>query len=308
MPVWVAILVAVAATSLMNFGLALQKKGAVSLPRIGRVRGGKALRAFLTSRIWVSGMALMTAGWGLYLVSAKFAPISIIQPTLGVGLAVLAVFSIFYLHEKVRAVEWAAFAAMLSGMVLLGVSAVEEAAPPPPEWSSLLLVTGVTLVLAFAAHRLGKRGAFAGIRTDSLLGMFSGLFIGIAAVYTKAMFLFIDDDQKVVGFAVCLPIVIAANVVGMAVMQSGFQHGKALVVVSTEAVMNKVVAIAGGMAALSETLPDDPVRAGMRLTAFLLILFGTAALSRFGGGELVGRMDPRQVDPNSGSPRRRRDR
>jgi hypothetical protein len=39
LPVRVAILIAAAATSLMNFGLALQKKGAASLPKIGEVRG-----------------------------------------------------------------------------------------------------------------------------------------------------------------------------------------------------------------------------------------------------------------------------
>ena len=79
MPVWVAILIAVGATSLMNFGLALQKRGASSLPTIGKEKGGKVFKAFLTSRTWLLGTALMTFGWGFYLVSAKFAPISIIQ-------------------------------------------------------------------------------------------------------------------------------------------------------------------------------------------------------------------------------------
>ena len=149
MPVWVAILIALAATSLMNFGLALQKKGAASLPKIGVERGGKVLKAFLTTRIWL------------------------------------------------------------------------------------------------------------------------------------------------LGFGVCLPVLIAANVVGMGVMQSGFQHGKALVVVSLEAVINKAVAIIGGMLALAETLPEDPAKSAMRVTAFVLILFGTGALARFGGAELAEKMEQR---------------
>jgi drug/metabolite transporter (DMT)-like permease len=250
------------------------------------------LSAFLSSRIWLSGLALMLGGWVLYLVAAKFAPISIIQPTLGVGLAVLALFSVFYLHEKITALEWAAFTAMLSGMVLLGASAVEEASPPPPQWFNLLAVTGLVLLLALTARGLGNRRVFAGMRTDSLLGMFAGLFIGLAAVYTKAMFTFLDDGQRLAAFAVCLPVMIAANVIGLAVMQSGFQHGKALVVVSLEAVVNKVVAILGGMLALAEALPEDPVKAAVRLSAFALILFGTGALSRFGGAEVAGRLEP----------------
>ena len=296
MPVWGAILIAVAATSLMNFGLALQKKGASSLPTIGKEKGGKVFKAFLASRVWVSGTALMTAGWGFYLVSTKFAPISIIQPTLGVGLAVLAVFSVFYLRERIRALEWAAFASMLSGMILLGVSAVDEGTPPLPEWPPLLAVTAAALFLSAIAYALGKRGVLAGIRTDFLLGILSGLFIGVAALYTKAMFTFIDNEQRLIGFAVCLPLVIAANVVGLTVMQSGFQHGKALVVVSLEAVINKVVAIVGGMVALAEFLPEDPVKSFMRIAAFLLILFGTAALARFGGAEIAEKMEQKEQE------------
>jgi drug/metabolite transporter (DMT)-like permease len=290
-PVWTALLTAVAATSLMNFGLALQKKGAASLPRIGVEKGRRVLRSFLTSRVWLLGTALMTAGWGLYLVAAAFAPISIIQPTLGVGLAVLALFSVFYLHERIGALEWAAFAAMLSGMVLLGLSAAEEGKPPLPEWPPLLGVSAAVLGLAALAYLLGTRGYLAGVRTDSLLGMVSGLFIGLAALYTKAMLTFLDEGHRLVAFGVCLTVVIAGNVVGLGVMQSGFQRGKALVVVSLEAVVNKVVAILGGMIALSELLPEDPARSTMRLAAFILILFGTAALARFGGAEVAERME-----------------
>jgi len=288
-------LIAVAATSFMNFGLALQKRGAAALPRIGEEKGGAVFGAFMTSRIWVVGLAFMTGGWGLYLVATAFAPISIIQPTLGVGLAVLAVFSVFYLKEKIGALEWAAFLAMLSGMVLLGVSAAEEGEPPLPEWLPLIAMTGSILLLALIAYALGRRGVLGGIRTDSLLGMVSGLFVGLAALYTKAMFTFIDDEQKLIGFGVCLPVVIGANIVGIIIMQSGFQRGKALVVVSLEAVINKVVAIIGGMVALAEYLPEDPAQAGMRVAAFILILFGTAALARFGGAELAEKMEQKEV-------------
>ena len=291
MPVWVAILVAVLATSLMNFGLALQKKGAASLPKIGVDKGGRVFKAFLSSRVWVAGTALMTGGWGLYLVSTKFAPISIIQPTLGVGLAVLALFSVFYLRERIGELEWTAFGAMLTGMILLGLSATEEGRPPLPEWPPLLGVSAAVLGLSAIAYVLGKRGVLAGIRTDSLLGMVSGLFIGLAALYTKAMFTFLDEGQRIAGFGLCLTVVISANVVGLGIMQSGFQRGKALVVVCLEAVINKVVAIFGGMIALAEFLPEDPVRSKMRIAAFVLILFGTAALARFGGAELAERLE-----------------
>jgi hypothetical protein len=142
--------------------------------------------------------------------------------------------------------------------------------------------------LSAAAYVLGKRGSLAGIRTDVLLGIFSGLLIGLAALYIKAMFTFIKEEQELIAFGICLPAVIVLNVVGVTVMQSGFQHGKALVVVSLESVLNKVVAILGGMLVLAETLPPEPLKAGLRILAFILILFGSAALARFGTAEALG--------------------
>jgi len=289
MPIWAAILMALVSTTIMNFGLALQKKGAAALPKIGKDQDGKVARAFFTNRVWLAGTALLLGGWGLYFASAKFAPISIIQPALGAGLLVLALFSVFYLHEKVTVLEWTAFTAMLLGIFLLGVSAPEEHNPRLPNWSSLLAVTGGILGLSIAAYVLGKRGSLAGVRTDAVLGIFSGLLIGLAALYIKAMFTFLKEEQELIAFGVCLPAVIVLNVVGVAVMQSGFQHGKALVVVSLESVLNKVVAILGGMLVLAETLPPEPAKAALRILAFILILFGSAALARFGTAEALGK-------------------
>ena len=64
-----------------------------------------------------------------------------------------------------------------------------------------------------------------------------------------------------------------------------------------EAVINKVVAIIGGMVALDEMLPEDPVKSAMRITAFIFILFGTAALARFGGAEFGEIMDQEAPNP-----------
>ena len=140
-----------------------------------------------------------------------------------------------------------------------------------------------------------------GFRTDSLLGMVAGLLIGLAALYTKAAFIYIDAGRDWVGYGICIPVMILANIASIVVLQSGFQHGKALIVVSLNAVINKLVAILGGVAVLAEYLPEDPIKAGMRITAFIFILFGTAALARFGGEEVAERMQ-QEPTPPSGSP------
>ena len=95
-----AIILAFVATVFLNLGFALQKRGATlaELPDGGR-------RKLITIRVWRTGLFVMLAGWAIYFVSARFAPISVIQSALGAGLAALALFSVFYLKEKVSAVE-----------------------------------------------------------------------------------------------------------------------------------------------------------------------------------------------------------
>lgn len=283
MPVWSGILIAFAATTIMNAGLALQKRGVSGLPMLGEEKG--AARALFKDRTWLLGLGGLLLGWGLYLFSTKIAPISVVQPALGMGLVVLALFSVFYLKERIKPIEWASLACMITGMVLLGLSATEETTSVPPNWLLLMLVTATILALSALAFALSRRGKLGRVRTDSLLGMVSGLFIGIGALYTRAMFLSLDDGQKILGFGLCLPVLIAANIIGIGIMQRGFQHGKALVVVGLEAVLNKVVAIVGGIIALGESLPSSSSLATMRIVAFVLILFGSAFLSRFGEEE-----------------------
>jgi len=293
MPVWFGIVVAGLASVIMNFGLALQKQGAMKVPKLGKEKG--ALAGFFKSKVWVLGFSLLLLGFGLNIYSAKIAPISLVQTSLGIGLAVLALFSVFYLKEKITLIEWVALVGMIIGIVLLGLSSIEESTAKLPDGFKLLVITGGILLLTILAYLLGKRGRLGGFRTDSLLGIVSGLFIGLGAIYLRSMFLFVDNDQKLLGYGICLPVLVIAYVLGLGVMQSGFQHGKALIVVALEAVSNKVIAIFGGMFALAEYLPQNRTLAIMRVIAFVLLLSGSGVLSRFGGKEVAEKISSPQA-------------
>jgi drug/metabolite transporter (DMT)-like permease len=283
-PLW-AILLAVAATVLLNIGFALQKQG---VARAGAADGGRPVGwALFRAPIWVAGFAVSLAGWGLYIIATKFAPISVIQPTMGAGFVVLALFSVFYLRERIRAGEWAALAAMVGGVILLGWSARAESAPAPVAGMLLAFVTAVGIAGAGAAMILGRRQDWTAGGRAIAYGIATGLLIGIGSIHIKAMFNFLlppaGSGPKFIAFGICLPLVLIGNFGGLAVMQRAFAHGKALVVVPLQQVTNKIVAILGGIFALSEHLPHDPCLARARLLAFILILLGTAVLARFGG-------------------------
>jgi len=134
-----------------------------------------------------------------------------------------------------------------------------------------------------------------------VLGFVAGILIGLAALYTKAMFLAAEAGAAIVAWTIFLPLMLGANLGGLWVQQAGFQRGRALIVVAMNAVTNKVVTIVGGTAALGEVLPEDGRLAAARIAGFVAVVAGTVLLSRFGADAVVegGRLpwlEKRQTD------------
>jgi drug/metabolite transporter (DMT)-like permease len=288
MTIRAAIVLAIIATTCFQGGLVLQKVSADRLPRLGlSVRQGSVYRAFLRSPIWLTGIAINTVGWVLLLKAIANAPVSIIQPVLGFGLALLALFSAVFLKERLSRLESGGLVMMIAGLVLLGVSAARQEGGGAVSLAPLLAVSVVFAGGLGAAFPLARSGH---VPIPVVLGFGAGILIGLAALYTKGLFLTLDAGLPLVAWLVFLPLMMAANVCGLWVMQAGFQQGRALVVAAVSAVTTKVVAIIGGMATLGELLPPDRVFAGARVAGLVLILLGTAVLSRFGGDQVAARL------------------
>jgi uncharacterized membrane protein len=287
MSIWAAIGLSVLATCCYQVGMVMQKIAADRLPRLGlALRQGAVYRAFMRSPLWLGGFAVTTTGWAFFLKAIANAPVSIVQPVLGFGLALLALFSVVFLHERLRATEWAGIALMMAGIVLLGVSGSgEPRAAAGMSLPALLAVSVVLLGGLAAAVPLGRTGR--AVPLPVILGFGSGVLIGLGALYTKGFFLSLDGGVPALAWFVFLPFMLVANIAGVWVQQAGFQQGRALIVVAMNAVTNKVVTILGGMAILGELLPVEPTLAGARLVGFVTILAGTIVLARFGGEQVA---------------------
>jgi uncharacterized membrane protein len=77
----------------------------------------QVIKKYGASRTWVTGVAVDVAGAVLMLKAVSQAPVSIVQPVSGCGLAVLAVFSHFYLHEAMHGLDWLGVAMAATGTV-----------------------------------------------------------------------------------------------------------------------------------------------------------------------------------------------
>ena len=242
----------------------MQKIGADRMPRIGFGGGQRAvLRAFFRSPIWVGGIAVMLGGWVLFLKALANAPVSIVQPVLGFGLCLLALFSVVFLRERLRSLEWLGVGLMVGGIVLLGISGSQEV--DHARSVSLVALAGVSVViLGVLGGVVRSAGDGRRIPLAVVLGFASGVLIGLAALYTKALFMSLGQGATVIAWTLFLPLTLAANIGGLWVNQAGFQHGRALIVVAMNAVTNKIVSIVGGMVTLGEPLPADKPRGGAR--------------------------------------------
>jgi drug/metabolite transporter (DMT)-like permease len=277
----VAIALAVVASVGLNTGTAFQKAAAVRLPKISFPPRRATLHAFVTSRAWMTAFLITLISEGCFLASAANAPISLVQPILGTGLVVLAGFSVFYLNEKLSAGEWIGIFTLIIGLVLLGGSAErgEVRGLEAISWGRFVGLTVVLLgfVVATRLIELRRPGTFS---IELVVGAACGVMFGIGALVTRVMMLEFKAGNVVLGMLLVL-VFMAVGLGGLITQQGGFQRGRAITVTAILAVLNKIIAIFGGMFALGEVLPENPVKQGLRVTALALLLSGTVLLARF---------------------------
>lgn len=115
---------AAAAAACYETAYVLQALEARRMPASHALR--PALLAALARRpLWVAAIVLAVAGWPLQLLALARAPITLVQPTLALGLVFLVVLATRVLGERVGARELAAVA-----IVVAGFAGLAWAAPP----------------------------------------------------------------------------------------------------------------------------------------------------------------------------------
>jgi drug/metabolite transporter (DMT)-like permease len=119
------------------------------------------VRQLARRRRWLAAVALDALGWPFQLLALSLAPLTVVQPTLAVGLLLLLAVGRRGLGEPVSRVEWAAVVAVVVGVAGLAAFAPKHTVSHPSS-AALAAVLGLLLLVTAAPYLLPRRRVGAG--------------------------------------------------------------------------------------------------------------------------------------------------
>ncbi|RJP31126.1 MAG: hypothetical protein C4536_08630 [Actinobacteria bacterium] len=289
MKTFFAITVAVAASICLNYSLYLQKIAVDALPRVKLKLSWALVRSFITNIPWLKAQGFNVLGFALYMTALAFAPVSIVEPIIAAGVALLAYLAIRNLGERPGRLDMYAIAGSILGVILLGVSLAEglpedQLHDPLELWAFAAAAVLLSVVVPLVMRRRGESSLGTG------LGVSAGLLMGIAAVFSRLL-MGNFSGKWYLWIVAC----IATYLPGFIVLQAALQRGMAVVVAPVYNGLMEFVPILVGMIALNERFPDSFALSVIRVIAFVIILACTVILSRRaeetdgdGGGKEAG--------------------
>jgi drug/metabolite transporter (DMT)-like permease len=268
-----AIAIAFAASFCVNYSTYMQKRAVDILPRMRLRLSWSIIKAFITNRLWLAAMIVDGIGTVLFMIALIFLPVSIVEPIITAGIALLAYLAFKNLGERPGWTDSLAIAMTALGVIFLAVSLAgglqtEKTYHPLELWVVTAAIAIIAVVVPSALYLSGRGNISAG------LGLSAGLIIGIAAVFSR---LLMGDFGN--QWYLWLPVCVVTYPLGFAVFQAGLQRGRAVVVAPIYNALVVCVPIVVGTVALDEHLPESQILAALRIAAFALIVAGTIVLS-----------------------------
>jgi hypothetical protein len=250
----------------LNWGWIAQHAAASSLPALSVRRPMWSLAALFRDARWVRGFGAGLAGWGLYIAALAVAPLSLVQATSAGGIGTLALLA----HRsgaRVTARERNGVVVSTAGLGLLALSLVGGATvgrhATPRAVIAWIVVSAIVAAAAVAGSRLFAPGAG--------LGLAAGALYAAGDVATKSLF-------AGGAWILLIAVVLAAHGAAFAVLQLGFQRGRALATAGTSSLLTNALPIGAGLVVFHEHLPGG-IFSVLRVGAFVSVVVGAALLA-----------------------------
>jgi drug/metabolite transporter (DMT)-like permease len=286
--IWICILLITVCAVCWDVGVVWQKQAADTLPKIEMGRKlFKIIKAFVSSRKWIGGLIISGLGWGLFAFALNYTPVSLARSIQGSGFVILAFFSIFFLHHRLKAWEWMGVIIVTAGIITLGLSEPIENQTASVMIPSLLVpAVGVAIAICFVIYAARSIFGF-GFNWLIVFSISAGVLLGLGDILTKAIMVSINEKAYIIALGFIAPFMILFYLVGFFVLSRGYQQGRAILVTAVSDFCARLVTIFLGVFAMREVFPEELLYRDLRLGGLAAILLGTILLARFSGEQLV---------------------
>jgi drug/metabolite transporter (DMT)-like permease len=275
------VLAAFSAALLYNLAIVLQKTQAEQTS----ASGVRILGALWKRPLWLLGIAIQMAGFGLHSFALTSAPVTVVQPIIASGIAFVVIFAALILGERPTGRELLGMAMSVAGLSLLVLFAGPLDAMQQVSWWDLGLALGGVALLTAALLQLSSGGAIASASVRAvLIGLAAGLGDGMSDTMNRLLGAWLAPGE---GWVPPAPIGIAAAALlfafgfqGFVTAQNGLKLYRANTVIPCILITQLLVPIAMASLLYGQRLPQGSLDLAIWLVAIALSIGGIATLSR----------------------------
>ena len=293
---YAGIALALLSAAAYNTGLIQEKRALGRMPALDVRRVPRVIATLLADPAWLAGFALMLLGLACQVIVLTFEPVSVVQPVLASGVALVLVLSRLVLRERLGAVEFRCVAAMAVAVILLAASASGTGSGAGhharPGWMAAVTIPSVVIGLLVAASPLRRRSLSDRAPNAAVcIGIGTGLLYGVAALAIKRLSGILIHNHgaaSIVTGVVSSPylyVLAGCSAAAMLLYQVGLQSCRASILVPVSTVTGSVYFLIVGTWLFHEHLPADPAKLVLRLAAIAVAGLVIITLSRQGSGE-----------------------
>ena len=272
----IAVLAAVGAACSFGVGVALQHR------QVQRERGRGSLRLLsqlVRRRLWLAGLGLAVAAYGLQAVALAFAPLAVVAPVVAADLLFALPIAAAWEGRPMRRVEWAGCAIVGAGVAVFVISSPASSGRSDAPASHWLLAFGAVALVnaAAAAAAVFSRRA---TRT-ALLAIAAGVTFGMTAAVTLSLTRIVRFGDGATVLAHWQPwALIALGGTGLVLSASAYKSGALRTSLPIMDTVEPVSAVLIGTVVFGERLATSPAMLGLQAAAATGAAAGIVLLAR----------------------------
>ncbi len=273
---WLAVLLALVAALVFSIGAVAQQQEAANVD----AHGSGFVTGLLRSPRWWAATVGDGCGYLLQAAALGVGSILVVQPLLIASLVFSLPLSARWNGRSVRRrdLAWAGVIAVgLATFLLVGNPGGGRSANDFHHWVPSLIGCSILVVLGFVvAFTTGARGRGVG------LAIIAGTLFGLASALTKTLVFQLDHGIEPLLGSWETYTLVGAGAVGLLCQQLAFQAGSLEISFPAAVVLDPVISVAVGIAALDERVRADGTEWFLIGLSGLAMISGTIALARAG--------------------------